>query len=269
MKRTTLKTASLLLLTLLVTSGCSTTNSKYQQSINGNGSNNKPVNQANQNDPFEGFNRKVYAFNDVVDKAIIKPVAQGYNFILPNPVQKGIANFFSNIGEIPNIANDVMQGKVPWALTDTWRLIINTTAGIGGLFNVASKLGLPSHHQDFGLTLAYWGMKPMPFLMIPFLGPSTIRDTIGIPVNWALNPAIFVFNSYIFDDYRGYIITAVDVISIRDSLLPTDKLREESFDPYVFVRDAYLQRRAHLEAKNLGKADNHTEEKEKVGVDLL
>lgn len=225
--------------------------------------NNKPI---YQNDPFEHTNRKIYAFNNVIDKAIIKPITQGYNYIVPNPAQKCVSNFFSNVGDVSNIVNDILQLNVPWALTDTWRVITNTTIGIGGLFNVASKLGLPNHHEDFGLTLAHWGMDPMPFIMIPFLGPSTIRDAIGIPVNWALDPTIFVFNSMIFNDFQGYGLTALHIINIRDALLASDKLREESFDPYVFVRDAYLQHRANLEARNLGKNSGPVEEEKAAPV---
>lgn len=187
-------------------------------------------------DPYEKFNRKMYAFNTALDKAIIRPIAIGYDFIMPDPLQKGVTNAFSNIGEVPNIANDVLQANPKWFLIDAWRLIINTTAGIAGLFDVASSMGLPKHKQTFGITLAKWGYKNSNFLMLPFFGPSTVRDAISFPVNYYTN----VIN-YVEPRQDSYAITAWQLINTRSNLLLTDNIIKQAFDPYVFIRDAYLQ----------------------------
>lgn len=219
------QTACLATLLSIATTGCTTQS---------------PVNQ-NPKDPYENGNRKIYAFNVAIDKAIVKPIAKGYDFVMPNIAQKGVLNAYNNIGEIPNIANDILQIDAPWTLVDTWRFILNTTIGIAGLFDVATSLGLPKHTQDFGLTLAKWGAKDTPYIMLPLLGPSTLRDTVGVPFNFALNPATYI------TPWQAYAaVKSVNVVSARANLLSADKVIEESFDPYIFVRNAYLQKRASL-----------------------
>lgn len=196
-------------------------------------------------DPYENMNRKVFAFNKAIDKVIIRPVAKGYDFVLPKPAKRGVTNFFSNLDEIPNVINDALQAKPANAISDTWRFILNSTIGIGGLFDVATPLGLQKHHQDFGLTLAQWGSKNTPYIVLPLFGPSTVRDTAALPFNLA-----FSVTSHIEAEKYRYILEGIDLVNTRANLLPTDKLVNESFDPYVFIRDAYLQRRAYLIEKN-------------------
>lgn len=187
-------------------------------------------------DKYEKFNRKIYAFNNAIDKTVLRPIAVGYDFIMPDPLQKGVTNAFSNLGEIPNIFNDVLQCEPKWLLVDSWRLIINTTVGVGGLFDIASKTGLPKHKQTFGLTLAKWGYKNSNFLMLPLLGPSTVRDALSFPVNYSTN----VIN-YIEPKQTGYALTALQLINTRANLLIADNIMKQAFDPYIFVRDAYMQ----------------------------
>ena len=195
-------------------------------------------------DPYEKFNRKMYALDDALDRWILHPVAKGYDTVTPSPIRKGITNFFANIDMLTTIPNDLLQGKTAFFVADTWRFILNTTFGIGGLFDVATRAGLPKHHEDFGLTLAYWsgpaGLKPQPFLMLPFFGASTTRDTFGkIPAiaTWPFN--------YVDPQYYNLAAVGVNAVNKRADLLPADKLLQDAFDPYIFVRDAYLQTRNH------------------------
>lgn len=200
-------------------------------------------------DPYEKFNRAIYKFNDALDHVILRPVAKVYDTITPTPLRKGVSNFFDNVDMITTIPNDILQGKSAYFVADTWRFLINSTIGIGGLFDIATKAGLPKHHEDFGLTLAYWsgkdGLKPQPYLMLPFFGPSTTRDGFGKIGNGATWP----FN-YIQPEYYNYIAIATDVVSNRADLLAADKLVQDAFDPYIFVRSAYLQNRNRQIEKN-------------------
>lgn len=193
-------------------------------------------------DPFHTFNRHTFRMNETLDKNILKPIAKGYNKILPSPVRKSITNFFSNINEIPTIGNDLLQVNFYNAIHDTWRFAINTTAGVGGLFDVASDIGLGPHRTDFGLTLAKWGYKQSAYFVIPFLGPSTIRDTLGLGVDsygfgvpWWYAPI-----------YVSVSANVLDLINRRAQLLKSQGLINQlSFDPYIFQRNAYLQYRAY------------------------
>jgi len=191
-------------------------------------------------DPFENVNRKVYGFNRVVDKVIIRPIAKTYDVIMPSPAQKGVTHFFSNLGEIPNVANDVLQGSPQWALVDTWRFILNTTVGVAGVLDVATYMGLPKHSQDFGITLAKWGYKNSAYLVLPIIGPSTVRDTIGLPANYFLS-----VTTYVNPERDRNLLNGLNFINIRANLIGADKLVDQAFDPYVFIRDAYLQHRAY------------------------
>jgi phospholipid-binding lipoprotein MlaA len=204
-------------------------------------------NPANPLDPYEHFNRRTYAFNNQIDKIIYRPVARVYDAVLPWPIKKGVSNFFGNINEIPNFANDLLQLEPREMAIDFCRFAINSTIGIGGLFDVATKMGLERNYEDFGLTLAKWGAKKSPYFVIPFLGPSSVRDAIGFPVNYfGLSPWL-----YIQPPELSWSLQALRVVDIRQKLLPGDKVVNESFDPYVFVRDAYLQRRdALMEEEN-------------------
>lgn len=200
-------------------------------------------------DPYEKFNRRVFAVNMTLDKYIFKPVAHGYDTITPVPIRKGIGNFFANLDMLNTIPNDLLQGKTAYFTADTWRFILNSTLGIGGLFDVATRFGLPKHHEDFGLTLAYWGgecgLKPQPYLMLPVLGSTTTRDAFGKIPTYATWPF-----TYIDPQYYNYGAWALSALDKRADLLPADKLVEDSFDPYIFVRSAYLQSRNHQIEKN-------------------
>jgi phospholipid-binding lipoprotein MlaA len=205
-------------------------------------------------DPYEKFNRAMFKFNDKLDKWILHPVAKAYDTVTPIPIHKGITNFFDNIDMLTTIPNDLLQGKIAYFAADCWRFILNTTFGIGGLFDVATRAGLPKHHEDFGMTLAYWGgpdgLKPQPYLVLPFLGSTTTRDAFAkIP-----NAATWPFN-YIQPEYYNYGALALNVVNKRANLLPADKLVSDAFDPYIFVRSAYLQSRNHELEKNSHETD--------------
>ena len=191
-------------------------------------------------DPYEGFNRAIFSFNNGIDKIFLKPVAKGYRFVTPDLAEAGVSNFFSNLLEVRNVVNAGFQGKGEKTLTYTWRFIINSTFGLLGLFDVASEMGLETEGgEDFGQTLATWGVNSGPYIVMPFFGPSTLRDGVATPVDAYLDPANYV-------DHRATrnALTLTKIISTRASLLDTESLL--SGDKYVFIRDAYLQRRDYL-----------------------
>lgn len=190
-------------------------------------------------DPYEGYNRKMFAFNMKVDKFVYRPVAKVYDTITPKPLQKGVTNFFANIDTIPKIANDILQLNPSWLAGDSVRLIINTTLGIGGLFDVASHFGLSKHDQDFGLTLARWGFRQSSYFLLPFLPPGTPRDFIGRGVDLSL----LSFWAYVKPEWISYAALGLDMTNQRAAYLSSDKLLDEVFDPYIFLRDAYMQKR--------------------------
>lgn len=191
---------------------------------------------ANEADPWEGFNRKVFRLNDTLDTYALKPVAKGYQWIAPQFVEDGVHNFFRNVGELTNLANDLLQGKLKSAGVDTSRLLINTTAGVLGFVDVATKFGLERNDEDFGQTLGYWGVKNGPYVVLPFFGPSTIRDTGGLVGDMFTQPYFYIHNSAV-----NYGFFAAQVIDARASMLSAEKII--TGDKYVFVRNAYLQNR--------------------------
>jgi phospholipid-binding lipoprotein MlaA len=197
----------------------------------------------NPKDPIEGFNRGVFAFNEALDKVVIKPVAQGYDAVAPTPVKKGVGNFFSNVEDLLVGVNNLLQGKVPEATSDLGRLITNSTVGILGLFDVASEIGFEKHNEDFGQTLGRWGMGPGPYLVLPIFGPRDVRDTVGLAANLELDPVGRVYPVNVRNS-----LVATRLISDRAGLLPADKAIEEASlgDKYGYVRDTYLQRREYL-----------------------
>lgn len=202
--------------------------------------NRQPEQSLNEADKFENWNRKVFAFNDTVDRWLLKPVAKGYTVIAPKPVEVGVSNFFSNLGEVRNILNDVLQWKWKQAGNDTGRLLLNSTFGLAGLVDVARTTGLEkSDGEDFGQTLAVWGVPRGSYFVLPFLGPSSIGQLPGIPVDWYSNPV-----AYIDPDRDRYLVTAADFVQIRAELLEAEDLI--SGDRYIFIRDAWLQRREYL-----------------------
>lgn len=200
-----------------------------------------PGAKPNPEDPYERFNRAMYIFNDSLDRAVLKPVATGYHNYVPSPIRSGIGNFFTNLGTPIDILNNLLQGKLLNALSDTGRLVINTTIGIGGLFDPASAIGLVEHDEDFGQTLAVWGVPSGPYLVLPFFGPSGIRDGVGDLVDTYADPL------YYYDENpEQYYLYALHYIDLRASLLQADDLLQDAFDPYAFIRDAYLQRREYV-----------------------
>jgi phospholipid-binding lipoprotein MlaA len=190
-------------------------------------------------DPWEGFNRKIFVFNDAADRYVLRPVAKGYKTVTPTLVDQSIANFFNNLGELKNFGNDILQAKPGEAGIAASRFLINTTVGVLGMFDVAAHLGLDRNSEDFGQTLAVWGFKESPYLVIPFLGPSTLRDGFGRAVD-TLSSANRAFDP----EAVSYGMTALDLIQLRSTLLDSDSL--VSGDRYTFFKDAYLQRRAFL-----------------------
>lgn len=195
-----------------------------------------------EKDPFEGFNRSMYDFNDMLDRNVLKPVAQGYNYVLPNPVNKSISNAFNNIDDVVVIFNDIMQLKPTQTGSDIGRFLINSTVGIGGLFDVAKEVDLVKHEEDFGQSMGYWGIGNGPYLVLPLLGPMTVRDGIGSGVDAFADPL-----NYIEPDAALYSVQLLEVVDKRAGLLSATKiLKEAALDPYLFVRDAYLQKRRNL-----------------------
>lgn len=196
--------------------------------------------QNNNIDPYETFNRHVYNFNDFIDKILLKPMATAYQKVLPSPARTGVTNFFNNLDLIPTVFNDALQGNSYCVGRDSWRFLINSTVGIGGLFDVAKHIYLPPHHEDFGLTLAKWGYHNSSYLMLPLLGPSTVRDTLGLPIDYGTNVYPYV------DDTTSYVAYGTRAINTRANLLHYDGVLKQAFDPYVFVRNAYMQKREKL-----------------------
>jgi len=192
-------------------------------------------------DPFESVNRKIFAFNEVADQYFLKPLAKGYRFVVHNQIEYAIARVFSNLGEIANVSNDLLQGKWGQAGHDSGRFLINSTLGVVGVFDVARKFGLEkSDGEDFGQTLAHWGVGSGAYIVLPFIGPATLRDAPAVYVDSLLHPV-----PYIVDHIpTRNTIYAVNLLSIRADLLKAEQLL--SGDKYLFVRDVYLQRRQYL-----------------------
>lgn len=194
------------------------------------------VTQASEDDPWEAFNRPVFAFNDTLDTWALKPLARGYQAVTPQFLEDGIGNVFANLGEIGNFANNTLQGKFHDAGVDTARFLINTTVGVGGFFDVARHAGLPRNDEDFGQTLGVWGVPSGPYLVLPFLGPSTPRDATGRVVD-----SVHSFYGAIDHVPTRNTTRAVDVVDTRADLLSAEKVI--SGDKYLFIRNAYLQNR--------------------------
>lgn len=192
--------------------------------------------QAAENDPWEGTNRAIFRFNDTLDTYGLKPLAQGYQAITPQFLEDGIHNIFKNVGDVGNLANDVLQAKPHAAGVDTARLIFNTTFGLLGFFDVGTHMGLQRNDEDFGQTLGYWGVPSGPYVMLPLLGPSTVRDSISKYPDSYTAPY-----RYIDDVPVRNVALGVNLIDTRASLLQAEKLING--DKYTFIRNAYLQNR--------------------------
>ncbi|WP_229418096.1 VacJ family lipoprotein [Massilia sp. Root351] len=193
----------------------------------------------NPRDPYEGFNRSMFKFNDAVDQAALKPAATAYKNVLPTFVQTGVNNFFGNLSDVWSAANGFMQGKGEQGMSDVMRVALNSTFGLLGVLDIASEAGLQKHNEDFGQTLGYWGVQSGPYLMLPLLGPSTVRDTVALPLDikadpWGYKDPVNVRN----------IGSVTRVIDKRAGLLDATSLMEEAaLDRYEFVRDSFLQAR--------------------------
>lgn len=206
---------------LLFTTGCATTNGLQSSEI----------------DPYEDFNRSVFGFNKLVDAYVAEPVVEAYTFITPRFVQTGVGNFFSNLKDINVVLNDIMQAKFLQSGEDTGRFLLNTTVGLGGFFDVASEIGLVKHEEDFDQTFAVWGIPQGPYLVLPFLGPTTGRGVTGGILDAAANPTTYI----------GAPIQLINMLNARANADGSLKLIDEAaLDPYVFTRESYLQFRKHL-----------------------
>ena len=190
-------------------------------------------------DPLEGFNRAMYDFNEGLDKAVIKPLAKGYQAITPAPVDRGITNFFNNLDDVISAANNLLQFKFRRAASDVGRVAVNSTIGIGGFFDVATNMDMPRYDEDLGQTLGAWGFEPGAFIVLPVLGATTVRDGIGMVGDWYIDPI-----TYIEDDTTRWSLRGLDIIDTRADLLSASRVLDQAaLDPYAFMRDAYLQRR--------------------------
>ena len=191
-------------------------------------------------DPWEKFNRTIYAFNDKLDKNVARPVARTYVRAVPAPARNRFHDFISNLGEPVTIVNDVLQGKLKQTLQDTGRFLVNSTVGLLGFFDPASNIGLPHHDEDLGQTLAHWGVPSGPYLVLPVLGPSTVRDAGGLYVDTYADPP----KQDMPPRYRNA-VTIMDGIDTRAGLMQANSSIDSAYDPYAFVRDAYLQNRRY------------------------
>lgn len=206
-------------------------------------------------DPYEAMNRKTYAFNQTVDKAVLKPVAKAYNATIPWPVRDGVSNFFDNLGEVTTLGNNILQLRLDEAVLTTWRFALNSTVGLLGLIDVGSKVGFPRHPQDLGLTFAKWGMEDSPYLVLPFFGSRTVRDTVGDVVDYHY---LSVY-PHIDPKKARYSLLALKAVSHRAALLHAGKVMNQiALDPYLFERDAYLQRRHQKILQNAQRASQDT-----------
>ena len=218
----------LLLAALLATSACTTLKTSDDPTLQ------------NSSDPFSGLNRRVYAFNDTADKVVLRPVAKAYTEVVPDPARNSVNRFFNNLGEPLNIVNNLLQGKVDGALDSTYRFTVNSTIGVLGLFDVAKTYNVERKPEDFGQTLAAWGVKPGPYLMIPFWGPSSLRDTLGFAVD---NGLYYPINEISDDTAARASLSVVRFVDNRAGLIGSDEILDKQLDPYLFLKDAYDQSR--------------------------
>ena len=191
-----------------------------------------------ERDPWEGFNRKVHGFNEGLDKVVLRPVARGYDKIMPDAPQRGVRNFFRNLAWPVRFANLILQGRFGDSMTATGRFLLNSTFGLFGFFDVATKEGIPEYDEDFGQTLAVWGWKDSRYLVVPLFGPHTVRDALGRSMYGVLHPV-----SYYAREEHNYVPLAIDLITLRAELLPLDEDIRAASDSYTLIRDVYLQHR--------------------------
>lgn len=200
-----------------------------------------PSGERDPRDRFERMNRSVYRFNDALDRGVARPVAKAYTRVVPQPLRTGVSNFFENLSYPTTIVNDLLQAKPKPFLRDTARFVVNTTFGLGGLFDPATQMGLPTGDEDLGQTMGRWGIPSGTYLVLPLLGPSSTRDLLGrAGDNLTSDPTLLID-----DDATRYGLLALGLVDQRASLLQADSVLQQSFDPYVFMRNAYLQRREY------------------------
>ena len=218
------------LLTLLIIGSMSISNNGY----------------SSDNDPLEPMNRVIFGFNEIVDDNILEPVAKGYRYVTPDPVERSVSNFFNNLGEINTIINSALQMKIDKTITSSSRLAINSTVGVFGLFDVATSLGIQREREDFGQTLGFYGISSGPYLVLPFFGPSSFRDAPGFYADVMMEKSISPVYTELHHEERQT-IQATNVIDTRANLLKATKILDTAAkDKYIFLRESYLQRRAKL-----------------------
>lgn len=191
-------------------------------------------------DRFEPINRITHKFNTGLDRLIVKPAARGYDRVIPEPVDRRVRNFFANLRAPLDITNNFLQGKFAHGFSGIGRLVVNTTVGLGGLFDPAAKIGMPRHAEDFGQTLAAWRLPSGPYIVLPVLGPSNLRDIVGLAVDWQLDPLV----QHEDTSERNSLVT-IRLIVARAELLSSERNREIAFDEYIYLREAYLQQRLY------------------------
>lgn len=215
---------------------------------------NTPPARVSTKDPFNGFNRAMYTFNDGLDHLILKPVAQLYVKVMPQPVIDGVHNFYNNLRYLPTIGNDVLQFDFRQTLTDTSYFLVNTTLGLLGIFDISKLAGIPQNSEDMGLTFARWGWTSSTYIVVPFFGPSTIRDGLGELLDYEISVYPYIKNI----SFRNQLY-ALGVVNTRANLLQLDGIiSEAALDPYVFQRNAYLQHRSYLIKRNSELQEVHT-----------
>ena len=213
-----------------------------------------PTKPKDERDPMEGWNRSVQSFNDRLDDYVMKPIATGYKKVTPSPIDKGITNFYNNVEDVTVIGNDLLQFKMKQTGQDIGRLLVNSTVGLAGLVDVASKMNLPKHNEDFDQTFAMWGVPSGPYLVLPMLGPSTPRgmaglagDTASNPINWIMPMAGYSMSGWHFTDWIVLGSGALRLTDQRADLLSASKIMDEaSVDRYEFIRNAYFQQRNYV-----------------------
>jgi phospholipid-binding lipoprotein MlaA len=222
------RTGPLLLLALALT-GCATTGGPGQAA-------------PNPRDPWENWNRKVFSFNDALDRAVLKPVATAYVDVVPQPVRRGFDNFVGNFADAWSSGNSFLQGKLEPGFRSLVRVGLNTFIGLAGVMDIASDLGIDRQSEDFGQTLGVWGMASGPYIVWPLVGPSTLRESLAFPLDFSMTPALAFHNGSI-----KYALTTWQVVNTRSNLLAAGRLLDDiALDPYTFMRDGYLQRRRSL-----------------------
>ena len=219
-----------------------------------------PARAASLSDPLEPFNRAMYTFNDVFDRALLKPLATGYRYVIPSPVRRGVGNFFYNLRAPTTFINDLLQGKPSRARQTLDRFLLNSSIGLFGLIDIATPLGKPPHEEDYGQTLAVWGVPSGPYIVLPFLGPSTMRDSIGkIPEFYIADPLWDPGNLTVTVTRFG-----LRLIDLRSRLLGVDRILQMQVDPYLFLRETYLQQRSAQISDSVTLGAERSEEFEKL-----